>query len=674
MQLPLPSRLFTRSAIFVSLLGGAALGASCAKSTSGDPSGFGGSSGGGTSGGGSSGTLGAGGSLGSGGTLGSGGAGTGSATLGGAGCSGPCQDFQSDPIVADTNVPSNASTLFGPATNGSSSGGPCLYEPSVSSGSSPGALFPNNWLRPIFEFTAPSGQSLFEIRIVTAAEANPLVVYTTKTSWTMPLTLWTALAKNAMGVPITVSVRGMASGGGTPSLGTSGDIQIAPAAATGAMVFWSTASFLTNSTSTNLQGFQVGDEGTTLALSPTQVQQQVWAQPPTGGNFPQPPVLEPVGCIGCHTSTPDGNYVGFTAQWPWPNALASVEADSGTPVGAAPPWLTASAINNLGPNTNDANYLGGTYVSATNNVDDVMLGVQTFSQAHYAAGDHIEITSVGAAKDQPDIPNTMTLAPIQPSGVTSQLIWINLEFAGDATMGRPSAAPGALSNGGWGVLARGGDSQSAGTPSWSHDGNTIAYTSVNGGTMDGRLDAPLSGSADVMTIPYANKAGGQATAVPGASDPTVNEYFPSFAPDDSLIAFNRVPSSATMYQQPLAEVWVVPATGAASGATRLASNDPPSCTNTKSPGVQNTWPKWAPGPSPGSDGNTYYWVTFSSTRSPDSGGKTQLYVSGIMKTPSGVITTYPAIYLWNQDPTVNNLIPAWDKFTIAHGTTPPPPR
>jgi hypothetical protein len=28
------------------------------------------------------------------------------------------------------------------------------------------------------------------------------------------------------------------------------------------------------------------------------------------------------------------------------------------------------------------------------------------------------------------------------------------------------------------------------------------------------------------------------------------------------------------------------------------------------------------------------------------------------------IQTYPSIYLWNQDPKVNNLIPAWDVFQI----------
>jgi len=84
--------------------------------------------------------------------------------------------------------------------------------------------------------------------------------------------------------------------------------------------------------------------------------------------------------------------------------------------------------------------------------------------------------------------------------------------------------------------------------------------------------------------------------------------------------------------------------------------------------VQNTWPKWAPGPSTGKDGKTYYWVIFSSTRSPVAAGKAQLYVSAVVTDPSNnAITTYPAIYLWNQDPTLNNLIPAWDNFAIPHG-------
>jgi hypothetical protein len=95
----------------------------------------------------------------------------------------------------------------------------------------------------------------------------------------------------------------------------------------------------------------------------------------------------------------------------------------------------------------------------------------------------------------------------------------------------------------------------------------------------------------------------------------------------------------------------------------------------------------------GSDGKLYYWVTFSSTRATactataSSGalntlcdsqqassalGRAQLFVAGIAVDPSsGAITTFPAIYMWNQDAALNNLIPAWDSFPIQNGTEPP---
>jgi hypothetical protein len=579
-------------------------------------------------------------------------------------------------------------------------------------------------------------QNAFEVRISAKGENNDYVVYTTNHYWTLDEPTWQAIAGieaagaspgTLVGIPISVTVRATSTGGGAVTISNSANIQIAPALADGALIFWSTSSFANTSTSTNLQGFHVGDEGTTPALTVPQVQQQVWAGPPDGGNFPIPATLEPVGCIGCHTATPDGLYVGFTAQWPWPNALASVQTAN---VGAQPPWLTPGAVANLGPNTGDLNYLGGGYVltsppsAATpgGNVDNVMLGIQTFSPAHYATGDRIEISSVGASMDQPDNsagmqqviqPACPSPATSGPTCVVSQLAWINLEWAGSADAGdRPSAAPGSPSNGGWGLLNRTGDTNSAGTPNWSNDGTTIAYTSVLQGTMDGRLYQPSSGSADIDTIPYGGTAGvpggtgGMASPVPGASSPTLNEYFPSFSPDDSLIAFNSVPAADSMYEQPLAEVYVVPyvpggtsvpavtCDGAGAPPCRLKANDPVACTGLASPGVQNTWPKWAPNPIPPGAGDagvpapqtingfTYYWVTFSSIRSTTAGAapgapagtaKQQLYVAGVVVDGKGNITTFAPIYLWNQDDTFNNLIPAWGEFAIPPGKMPPPP-
>jgi hypothetical protein len=54
-------------------------------------------------------------------------------------------------------------------------------------------------------------------------------------------------------------------------------------------------------------------------------------------------------------------------------------------------------------------------------------------------------------------------------------------------------------------------------------------------------------------------------------------------------------------------------------------------------------------------------------------GKQQLYVAGIVVDSSGNIHTFAPIYLWNQDDTMNNLIPAWGEFAIPPGLTPPPP-
>lgn len=708
LSLILGSRLGRASLLVGGMSGAIALAVACAKSAdggsgfgSGSSSGSGSGSGGGSSGSnsgvfsGQSGVLGGSGSL-SGGLSGS----LAGPNMGDAGpCDGGfCTDFPADPIMdqaSSTPPPSNAAQLFGAASNGSTTDGPCMAEPAHNS------LYPYNWLRPRVLWTpGTKAQNLFEVRFHADIEAHDLVVYTTNNYWKMDKTLWQTIAGveggfpgPLVGQPITVTVRAMAGTSGTPTISNQATFVIAPAVADGSLIYWTTPSLTdTANVTTTLQGFHVGDEGTTTALTPSQVQQQVWAGPGDGGPFPTsyPIPQEPVACIGCHTATPDGNYVGFTAQWPWPNAIASVQADAGAPVGAAPPWLTKSAIDNLGPNTNDSNWDGpanksGQYglTVGSNNVDAVMLGISAFSAGHYQTGDRIEVTTVGASVDEP------TPGMELPTKVVTKLTWIDLEFNGITDAGRPSALPGAPNNGGWGIIAT-GDTNSQGAPSWSTDGTQIAYTSVNGGTEDGRLGAPASGSADVKIVPYNNKAGGTAKALPGASDPNYNEYFPAFSPDGNLIAFNRVAAAQTMYNQPLAEVFVVPVNGGQGGtAVRLIANDPVACTVNASgqkfvsPGVQNTWPKWAPdpaGPTPGTtapqiiNGIQYYWVTFSSNRSVTAAGNEQLYVAGItVDTNSGAIQTYAPIYVWNQSDKANNLIPAWGAFSIPQGATPPPP-
>ena len=97
-----------------------------------------------------------------------------------------------------------------------SSGGPCLLEPQD------GTLLPNNWLRPRFSWTSTGNGDLYELH-VTAPNQNPdLVVYTDKTSWTMPKTMWLALAGHTQDMPMTVTV--LSAHGSAVSTGTTASV------------------------------------------------------------------------------------------------------------------------------------------------------------------------------------------------------------------------------------------------------------------------------------------------------------------------------------------------------------------------------------------------------------------------------------------------------------------
>ena len=259
---------------------------------------------------------------------------------------------------------------------------------------------------------------------------------------------------------------------------------------------------------------------------------------------------------------------------------------------------------------------------------DSLHGVPAFSAAHWAPGDRIELLSD-----------------------TGDLHWVNLE----GTQGAGTVT---------GIIPRGPmDTNRATVPTWSHDGASIVYVSTGGGIQDGR---PSGGPMDLYLVHYNNKAGNDALPISGASDPNHNEYYPAFSPDDQWVAFNRVPGGDNVYNDSNAEVFVIPPHGGT--PLRIDANDPPACTQKSSPGVTNSWPKWAPSVAKAGT-RTFYWLVFSSTRGP--GNNPQLYITPIVADGHGNVQTYRALYLWNQPAGENNHTPAWDVFAIP--PVPPPP-
>jgi hypothetical protein len=509
---------------------------------------------------------------------------------------GPVTDFPA-PIL-DGTAPADSATLFGPPSRGASTGGPCLVEPASD------VVFPQNWLRPRFAWRASNGEDLFELRLHVGNQLQDLVVYTTATTWTMPKAAWDALRAHSPTEPMTLSIRGGTLAGGAlqgEALGTSTPMGIAPVPATGSIVYWTTNDAQTGGSS--LKGFTAGDESVAEVLDAAQF---AGAQKTSSA------------CIGCHTATPDGSFVALTttsgAQQQWTDALALVDPDAGA-VGTAPSYAAPAGVQALArPN----------------------VGAATFSPAHWKAGDRRAVVSYD----------------VNGAGTSVVLSWVDLEATTAASAS--------------GALARNGDTQLAGAPAWSHDGQTVAYVSTNR-VCTGRLGncTPQYASpqdpgsrADLFTVPYAGGAGGTAVPVAGASDPSLQEYYPSFSPDDRWIVFNRAPDDANLYDQPAAELFVVPAGGGA--AVRLAANDPAACSGEQSPGITNSWGKWGP-TALQAHGKTYYWVVFSSRRG---SSVPQLYIAAIVAAADGSLTTHGAIHLWNQPAAEANHTPAWDTFKV----------
>jgi len=611
--------------------------------------------------------------------------GSGSITLppGGPGTSNPgkaperkcevCTDFPEAPIFVE-KAPTNAPELFGDPAN-VSMGALCLAEPQD------GTLLPWNWLRPRIRWTGSS--DVYEVRITTPRQKNALVAYTTKSEYYIPREVWSGdkagnsqgLARNNFEEDITVAVRGVKLSGGTP-VGASARFRTAAAEAAGSMVYWANIKSQTSETPAAgdaagwLMGFSVGDEAVVEALRVLDV------RTPMRSYAAQP---KPVACIGCHTSTPDGKAVSFTAFWPWGGAIAGITPETR---GRLPETVTPTGLAGL---------------------QQDWLGAWTYSAGQWKDGWRVGVVSYGANKlGWPDGDHNKT----NQDG----LLWVNIA----ATAPAPPTEDWAIRQN-WtpmatgtvlGILPRTGDTRAALMPDFSNAGDSVAYTSTSS-TLDGRIGQ--INDTDIYTVPFANGKGGAAQPLAGAAAKGVAEYYPNHSGDDQFVAFNRIDQVMSLvkpnpvgfenhlYYRPESEIWIAPTKGAAisaaagetssGGAIRLKANDPDSCGTKKSPGVLNSWAKFSPRADT-IDGKTYYFLVFSSTR--DTPDNQRAAVTDMMYRPvenlysrlfmaaftvqDGKVTTHPAVYLWNQEETSNNLTPAWDDFKIPEVIDPEIPR
>ena len=584
-------------------------------------------------------------------------------------CSPTCSDFPETPILDDPSIGMADVERF--KGDEFKSGPLCVLEPQLSNGNAPGALFPRNWLRPRFRWEGGSGNTLYEVKLRSKSQKNPLRAYTKKSEWTLPKDIWQRAATNLD--EVTVTVRALGADGSL--IGMQGSFVVAPIDAGGSMVFWATNSSQVAAGSSKLHGFAVGDEAVIETLSVSTVMTTPMLHEngrDLRGEYSPKPGFMPgqVQCIGCHAGTPDGLAVVITDDYPWPKIVAQIGAGK---MGKAPDYLSAGARALL---------------------KQPWLGTQAMSKAHWAQGDRILITSYGSRSE----PFAMT------NGQRDRLIWIDLETTASIPEDVPlTSAPSpnsredlknrrnsAISSArgtAWDELTMTGETRNAVTPTFSADGQHLVYTSTDK-SPNGHQDYTAT-VADLYALPYGARKGGAATPLAGAAAPDWFEYYPGFSPDDKYIAFTRAKQGSSPdgpYYNRNGEIMVIDSKGGT--PERLLANDPPACSGETSPGVLNSWPKWSPRVRT-VDGKSYYFLIFSSARRyPDKFDipramytpptldtrSSQLYMAAFVVDASGKITSYPAVYLWNQNllqqagstqrMSTSNLTPAWAEFDL----------
>jgi hypothetical protein len=224
--------------------------------------------------------------------------------------------------------------------------------------------------------------------------------------------------------------------------------------------------------------------------------------------------------------------------------------------------------------------------------------------------------------------------------------------------------------------------QSTSHPDWSPDGARIAFVRAGQAYEDGVNNQRFYQGSIQMVEAQGTGFGSPITVLP--TEAGKNRYYPAFAPDSSLLAFNEstCPTGnahidCNADSDPTATLFVTKPQANATPVA-LARANAPGRTDTGM-ALTNSWPKWAPfefqrTQAPGS---RLMWLTFSSTRhyglrtpsagtSPESATGTWLWMVAIDpdRALAGQDPSYPAFYLPFQDATSSNHIARWTKQVV----------
>jgi hypothetical protein len=511
------------------------------------------------------------------------------------------QDFPAAPVIANSMtapVPANAPDLFPTTGKGTP---PCIVEP-VS-----GALLPQNWLRPRFEYKPANGENLFEIAVTVARFATPLRIYTTDLSYAMDATLWNSLRISVVNEPITVSIRGLtlAAAGATqapPTVAAQSTFTVAPVSAPGKIVYWSQPTSDLSSDGV-LKGFGIGEEGVETVLTGPDVQMRNTTND---------------SCIGCHSATPDGLSVGFSF---------------------GPPSSLISSLDTYFNNVVDIQDAtkGGvpSYVSAAGlSVVRGLRGIPAYSKGHWADGDRIVLLS-----DPTD---------------QGTLLWVQLDNGDMGTVARMGDTNGATEP----TFSHDGNT-------------VVYVSAPSTSIKDGRLDVgpadlysvPYMNRAGGPAAPIPGASSSQTLEYYPAFSPDDKML--------AYTATTVSGTSTSAYSNPRAQVFVIPAAGGqtvrlvANDGSACDDELSPGLTND-----WPKWsPEATEGPD-GKTYYWLTFSSKRRGRPPgamaSSAPPSQIFITAVTTSSGagGGLQTYPALYLWNQPPLESNHTPSWDNYDI----------